>query len=251
MKMLYRALGALLVATILAACQTTTPEISFVAYKGQSLYYRDGHQVVTSGENGEVKALLVTPGVGRIEVLIQANNHFDVAQNMSPRMLVAGYVVPGQQGTVPLKVYSHQELRAELEKRQKWATFGAAMGAMGNSMNAANAGTSTTYGTISGDVNGTYTGTTYDSAAASAAQSRANAENAQNIAALRSQQSSEMNQLETQYMQDHTIFPGESYAGIVVLDAPPIKKGEGTTMLIAVPFGGEVHNLFLTFVRPN
>jgi hypothetical protein len=53
-------------------------------------------------------------------------------------------------GPVGLRVYSYEELVAEVERKQRWAQFGAALQGVGAAMSAANAGYTRTTGMYSG-----------------------------------------------------------------------------------------------------
>ena len=165
-------------------------------------------------------------------------------------------------GPVNLHVYGYEELVAEVQRKQRWAAFGAALQGVGASMSAANAGYSrttgmysgNTYGRYSGGLNGTYSAsttgtfsaTTYDSGRAFAAQQYANAQTAANFAVIQAQGRQALDQLQTSVLKDNTILPGEWVGGIVVLDAPA-KAGNGTaTYRIDVRLTDEVHSFVVS-----
>jgi hypothetical protein len=164
-------------------------------------------------------------------------------------------------GTVTLHVYSYEELVAEVERKQRWATFGAALAGVGAAMSAANAGytrttgvySSNTYETYSGALNGRYSGsttgtfsaTTYDPGRAYAAQQYANAQTAANFAAVEAQGRQALDALEGSILKDNTVLPGEWVGGIVVLDAPA-KSGGAANYRIEVQLADEIHSFVVT-----
>ncbi|WP_293335837.1 hypothetical protein [Parvibaculum sp.] len=140
-------------------------------------------------------------------------------------------------------VYSYAELLDEEKSRQAWAAVAAALAAAGNSMQAANAGYTTSYGSYTGSTYGTYGGspysattygsgyvTTYDPAKAQAAQATANQQNIANLKSV--QMANALNERRLQeILKTTTISPGDSHSGEIVFDVP---QGTGESKYVSV-----------------
>jgi hypothetical protein len=151
----------------------------------------------------------------------------------------------------PLPVISPEQLQREAQSRANWARFAAALQAMGNSMQAANAGYSYQNGTYSGSAsaygtggsaygtyNGTYSGMTYNSAAAAQAQATANAENAQIVANTNAHVADIMANAQSGALLRQTIAPGADFMTPVTITRPP---GRTTGITLRVTIGADVH----------
>ena len=166
-----------------------------------------------------------------------------------------------------LHVYTYDELVAEAQRKQRWATFAVALGGVATAMSAANAGNTHTtgtysgnsYGTYSGSINGTYSGastgtfsaSTYDAGRAYAAQQHASAQTAANFAAIQAQSQQALNHLQNAILKDNTVMPGEWVGGIVILDSPDKARDEIATYRVDVQFGGELHSFVVNQSRTS
>ena len=165
---------------------------------------------------------------------------------------------------VDVHVYSYEELIAEVQRKQRWATFAVALGGAASAMSAANAGytrttgiySGSTYGTYSGSLSGTYSGsttgiysaTTYDSGRAYAAQQMASAQTAANFAAIQANGQQALDELQNAILKDNTVMPGEWIGGVVVLDAPAEANG-AANYSIDVRIRGEIHTFAVNQAR--
>lgn len=224
--------------------------VSVAPTSGQTVKYYNGKQFVISSLPGS--AVAISPPTsslqkfGEVAILV-ANKSQDSFEFDTESIAVetgAGQFV---------HVYSYAELMEDELERQKWAAVGAAFAAASNSMSAANAGTSTTYGNYSGNTYGTYGGTpysaytygsgvttTYDPAKAQAAQALANQQNNTNIQNM--QQANRANETRLQsILKRTTIEPGQSYGGQVRFDLPKIVSDMSEKVLVDVKAGEESH----------
>jgi len=223
--------GLLLVAVALLCGCASNDRISLVADQSQQALTRDGVPALVSSKR---QVVMVRPATS----LIQSRGR--------PAFVVAVY----------------EELVGEVQRKQRWAAFGAALQGVGASMSAASAGYSrttglysgNTYGRYSGALNGTYSAsttgtfssTTYDAGRAYVAQQYASAQTAANFSAIEAQGRKALDALQSSILKDNTVLPGEWVGGIVVLDAPA-KGGRGTaTYRIDVNLGGEVHSFVVS-----
>jgi hypothetical protein len=256
--------GLLSVAVALAVCGCASNDrISLVADQTQQALTRDGVPALVSSKRQVVMlrpASAVVQSRGRPTFIVAVYNpgkrpvEFHAA-GISAQLNSAS-------GPVSIHVYSYEELVGEVQRKQRWAAFGAALQGVGASMAAANAGytrttglySGNTYGRYSGALNGTYSAsttgtfsaTTYDSGRAYVAQQYAAAQTAANFAAIEAQGKQALDSLQDSILKDNTVLPGEWVGGVVVLDAPS-KSGDGTaTYRIDVSLPGEVHSFVVS-----
>jgi hypothetical protein len=168
------------------------------------------------------------------------NLHFDASQISATRILEDGTIAD-------LKVWSYDELVKEEKNRQTWAAVAAALGGVGRSMDAANAGYSRTTGTFNaynsyGDsAYGTYQSTTYNSYQNYTARQLANAQTSAEFAAIRAEGEANLAALQGNIIKNHTLMPGEWYGGTIVLDVPKKSKAGITNYLVSVTVESETH----------
>lgn len=150
-------------------------------------------------------------------------------------------------------VYSYAELLDEERSRQAWAAVAAGLAAASNSMQAANAGYSTSYGSYAGNTYGTYGGspysatsygsgyvTTYDPAKAQAAQALANQQNAVNLQNMQAINAANEQELQN-ILKITTLSPGQSHAGTVVVDLPKNSQDGIKQVTLQVTVGDDEH----------
>lgn len=146
---------------------------------------------------------------------------------------------------VRLRVYTHHELMAEVESRRNAQLVVSALAGAAGAVSASQAGYGYTTGSYTrtspyGASHGTYSATNYNPAIAQAA-ANANADRtADNMVAIEGQAQGMLNQLQASVIKDHTLMPGESHGGLIVVDAPE-KSDAGAEYTITLQFDGEVH----------
>jgi len=255
----------LFVFLLLCGC-ASKDRISLVADQSQQALTRDGVPALVSNKRQVVMLRPVTSVVqsgGRPAFVVAIYN--PTKQPIEFRASgISAQLDHATKGPVGLHVYSYEELVAEVERKQRWAAFGAALQGVGAAMSAANAGYShttgmysgNTYGRYSGALNGTYSAsttgtfsaTTYDSGRAYAAQQYASAQTAANFAAIEAQGRQALDALQNSILKDNTILPGEWVGGIVIVDAPAKSDG-AANYRIDVQLPGEVHSFVVSQTR--
>lgn len=129
---------------------------------------------------------------------------------------------------VPHKVFTYDELVAEVKRQQAWAELAVALDDVAQSMNADNAG----YSYKSGSYNataydnygnraygyGTYSSYTYNAAAAQQAQAVANAQTQANMQAIRNQTAQSLSALSTTMLKKTTVLPHDWHGGYVTIE---------------------------------
>jgi hypothetical protein len=256
--------GLFLVAVALVVCGCASNDrISLVADQSQQALTRDGVPALVSSKRHVVMlrpASAVVQSRGRPTFVVAVYNPGKRPVEFHAAGISAQFNAAS--GPASIHVYSYEELVGEVERKQRWAAFGAALQGVSASMAAANAGYTRTTGLYSGNTYGRYTGslngsysasttgsfsaTTYDSGRAYAAQQYASAQTAANFAAIEAHGRQALDQLQNSILKDNTVLPGEWVGGIVVLDAPA-KGGDGTaTYRIDVNFAGEVHSFVVS-----
>jgi hypothetical protein len=216
--------------------------VSLLASNDQQAITRDGSPSLISAKRNIV--MLKASGEemdssDRPNFVVAIKNMQPGMVNFSPAGINAKVLSPD--GTFrPLKVYSYAELVAEEKHRQTMAAVGAALGAVGRGMAAANAGRSNTYGTFNaydnygGRAYGNYSSTSYNSYAAFNAQQRANAQTSVDFANIRQEGAYNLQMLQGSIIKENTLGPDEWYGGTK-------DKTGSVAYSISVVFDGEEH----------
>lgn len=140
-----------------------------------------------------------------------------------------------------MHVFTFAEVQKKLRRSARWAQFAAGL-AMGlNSYSAGQAGYSQHSGTISGDVDARYSGTTYDSAAAQQAQFRAAQENTELWASVEQTARTRSADLRAAALQRTTLDPGEDVFGDIEIQLPRPVKHQETSFSVQIRVGEDVH----------
>lgn len=228
---------ALCCTVLLSAC--ASQRIELAAAPGQEAIIRDGVPSLISKKKNIV---MLRPN----SKLLKGNPRpaFTVAvRNLGPKPetlleanITARQIIDGKQ--VAMRVYHYEELVQEEHTRQTVQAIGAALSGTARAMNAANAGYVNTTGTVNGYG---YTATTYDPLRAQVAQNVANAETANDFAAIQAQGEQNLAQLQNTILKDNTVMPGEWVGGTIVLDHPAYSNGAPKSYVITVDFAGEQH----------
>lgn len=222
----------------------------------QKSVYKDGRKTLISVKQSTVAIAPETDTVTsgqRGNFVIAVNNGTNHEILFSTEDVTAYSKTNGQR--LALKVFSYDELVAEEKKRQAWAAVGAALQGAADSMNAANAGYSNTYGTYSGSAYssygtsaygyGTYSSTTYNYAAAQAAQNTAQANSEARFARLQAEGEANLSSLSARILKKETIFPEAWHGGIVKVELPAVSDQPQVIELV-VNVGGEIHEFRFT-----
>jgi hypothetical protein len=149
-----------------------------------------------------------------------------------------------------LKVLSYEELLKEEKDKQASQAFAAALSSVGRSMQAANAGRSYNSGTYSGYGNsyggqqyntfGSYSGYTYNAAAAQAAQSAVRAETSDDFARISAEGKLNEAQLARTILKKQTVSAGQWYGGTVVISMPNPSETR-IPVAVNVELNSEIH----------
>ena len=146
------------------------------------------------------------------------------------------------QQTVPMKVFTYEDLVTEERNRQVAVALLTGLAAGANAYSASQAGhynrTSTVY-----TPRGTYQvhTTGYSPTANAIAQSNAAAQNEAMISATIERGQQNMAALEQGVIKDNTLFPGEWYGGQLHLQPPSSDIGKGKTYTVSLLVGSDRH----------
>lgn len=154
-------------------------------------------------------------------------------------------------GGEAVAVIPYEKLVKEEKGRRTWAAIGLALGAMGNSLNAANAGYS--HGTVNAFGSGgwgTANYSAYNAGQAYAAQSLANTQNQIATARFQENSAASMEALKAN-LRTTTVDPGETFGGQLMLEMPKAarKSKEPVDVLIHMALGGETHTFHAQLIR--
>lgn len=254
-------LGA--VALVLCSLQgcATYGSLTAVPSRGERSVFQDGQNTIISTQ---LNTVAVTPRSNRIKsgdqgaFVIAVHNGLTNDLVFSTENVSASDTVNGR--VEALHVYTYDQLVAQEKRRQAWAAFAVALAGATDSINAANAGYSHTYGTYSGSAYasngvsaygyGNYSSTTYNYAAAQAAQNVANANTSARFAALAEQGQENLRALSSAILKKQTVFPGTWYGGVVMVSLPSVTSTRQQVRL-DVEVGGEHHEFLYNLEKAS
>jgi hypothetical protein len=229
-----------------AACMQQET-VRFQAKAQQQAFVRDGRPALVSQKTNSI--ILIRPAArqiaagGRPVFVVGIRNLTKTPVDFIVRNVEVMQVAGTQ--TVPLKVFSYEELVAEERTRQvvEAVLVGTAAGL--NSASASQAGysnrTTTRYTTTGAHTS--YT-TSYSSLAAASAQNRAYRENEKMTDAAIAQGQANLAILERDVMKDNTLMPGEWYGGTLHVQPPARGDADGPrTYTIAMMIGSDRHEI--------
>lgn len=241
------------------AAQAKKYQLELTPQAPQTARWEDGrHAIASVADHSSVLFIGPAPalskrGAFKLIVTNTGQEPVDVGPKVVSAKLADGTVVP---------IKTFEEIAHEEKKREAWAAFGAALGAAGRSMQAANAGTVTGYGTYQGNTFGTvgatsYSATTfgsgsftvYDPARAALAQSVADEENRQAAADMAMQRAARQSAL-LQNLRMTTVDPGAGVGGMVQFDLPDEVRHSKVPVQVTftVLIGQDQHQISGTFV---
>ncbi|MEP2943135.1 MAG: hypothetical protein ABJO72_05000 [Hyphomicrobiales bacterium] len=250
---LFKTLVLLFSICCLVGCQTTTV-INLREQPGQQIYYKQGNAILDSKQqDSQVQVLSLEPQVqngSRITLALNLINNGNSNLEFKPE----GISVVNQ-SSEQMKVFSHEELVKEEKTRQNWSLLAAAVSGAADAYSASQSGYSTHTGSIQSttnsngriyNTNGTYRGTTYDPNQARIASELASQKSEKQIAGIVNQGASKISTLDSTIARRNTIFPGKSYTGVIVFDAPRIQADEQRLYKVHIPIGGDTHVIDLS-----
>lgn len=156
----------------------------------------------------------------------------------------------------PHKVFTYDELVAEIKREKTWAAIAVAISGAAQSMNAANAGY--TYNSFTADKSGnsaygfgSYSGYTYNAAAAQQAQAAVNAQTQANLQAIETRSEQSLSSLSVTMLKKTTVFPQAWHGGYVTFDKIPTADHPSDIRVVIMAAGEEHEFLFKHFKLPK
>lgn len=234
----------------------TYGRISGLPSEGQKTIFKDGRKTLISIKQNTVALApnteTVTSGQ-RADFVIAINNGTSQDILFSTDDITATANTKGQLTT--LKVFSYDELVAEEKNRRAWEAVAIALQGAAESMNAANAGYSNTFGTYSGSTHsnygtktyssGSYSSTTYNYAAAQAARNAAQANSEARLARLEAEGRENLKNLSSTILKKETIFPAAWHGGLIKVALPEVAE-QPQDIKFVVNVVGEQHEFNFT-----
>lgn len=156
----------------------------------------------------------------QLSFLVYLTNTQDTPTNFGPSNITASF--NGQY----IRVFSRREVIAQMESARQSQALSAALAGISQSMSAT--GQQQHSGTISsqyygrqgyvGNSTGTYSGTTYDPAAAAVAQSNIQAQTQQNIGNINQMHNQKITNAKAVLLATETVYPGNNHGGYIRID---------------------------------
>jgi hypothetical protein len=220
---------------------STTLKLNPVASDEQNEIFQGGTKALISTKKSLVT---IRPSANsyqsgqRPSLVVSVTNGTDASYNFSPDNIRAS--INGQS----VKVFTYEELVAEVNSQQAWAILGAALGSAAQSFSAANSGYTYNTSYYSSGYGGNrytpYSSYTYNSAAVQQAQAATNAQNQANMAAIKTQTDKALDRLSSTILRKETVFPQKTVGGYITLDKFPVPDSANEVTL-NVSAGGEMH----------
>lgn len=247
-KSLILAVLLLLVAGLVSAGERTFVP---VPSEGQLLEYDDGEAfLVARLRNSVVMVSYAARDKKSAFLKVGVQNFGETSFNFSETDVMA------TAGGSALPVMTYADRVKEEKRSQMWAAVGAGFAAAANSMNAANAGYSSTYGNYSGTATaraygsggyasatansyGNFSARTYDSTAAYLAQQSSNAQNQALFERQQANAEFSKRSLEARALKANTLSPGEMVLGDVRLTLPKRNKSTPAEFIATIRVDGE------------
>lgn len=242
--------------TILVSCAliqgcASTLKIDPQALEGQQEIYQEGVEAVISPKNALVAIRPSTntySSEGRPTFVVSVLNGTETSFNFSTEDIQV--FVDG----VPHRVFTYDELVAEVKRQQAWAAVAAALNGAAQSMNAANAGHTYHSGTTNAYAYdnygnsaygyGSYSGYSYNAAAAQQAQAAANAQTQANMQAIKNQAEQSLNSLGSTMLKKTTVLPQSWHGGYVTIAKIP-NSAQPHEIKVVISAAGEDHEFLL------
>ena len=225
MKAIQRALLFLLVSTaaLLSSCAGPGYAAKGKPSSGARVVYVDGKEALISKKRNSLSIAPMSSGLKprSDEDFLLVFRNGSGGERVFSEENVQGEYRSSEGEVTPIKIYSYNDLVKKEKTRQAWAALGAGLQAAGDSMSAANAGYSNTYGSYSGSsyspystVNsyGTYSSSTYDYGAANAARMAADARSDARIDRLQAQGSANLGALANNILKKQTVPRGGAHS---------------------------------------
>ena len=205
----------------LAACAVPT-SVSLVPLQQQTIEYDQGNTIVISDGLDLTLAALVPPNENfndRISLIVSITNKGSEKINIGPADFEVKF-----SGSKRIALLNEGQLRREAEKAAAWANFAQGLATGLSNAAAQQNAYSQSYGTVSSSSGyATYSGTTYNPAAAQAQINYNNQQMQNNLAKIEARKQASLKKTNA-ILKLTTLSPGENTAGRLVFDALPIEN---------------------------
>ncbi len=224
-------------AFLLMACEpATSVKVMDTPSVDQTLF--DGRTINVSRRSNTTATLssLTTsePNSTEINIFFAANNTRSAPFNLATTSFAVS--VDG----APAKVFTYEELKAAEVRKRNIALVATALGGAAEAYSAS--APQTTTGTYRyGGTMGTYSGTTYNPAAASLASAAVTANTNAQMSNISSNSQQALGQLQETYLKPTTMNRGMEYGGVVRIQVPRLATETSQNIVVTVQLGSDVH----------
>jgi len=215
----------IMVGLLLSGCATAV-KLSPQGLNSKHVIYNEGNQLFVSQKQnvialGIVSYKYIVAG-DRADFIVILDNNEDRAFDFSTENISA-YCKEKR-----LKVYTYEELVAEIEAQRRGAKIAAILGAVSGTFQATTAGQQYHYGTYTSGYgqHGTYSGYSYNPAAAMQAQATVNQQTSQNMAMIEQNYKSSMHEIGNTILKRTTVLPKTRFGGVIKIEIPKEFKDE-------------------------
>ena len=230
---------------ILQSC-TFQDTITGVPYGSSKVVYERGVTSLISNKKHSVKVIpppaenyaAITELPFVVIVSNNSNGTFDFRPSrISAKWESKKWTNPPREGVV---VYDYSQMLKKLKDREGAATFLALLGGVAGAYNAAQAGTTTTYGHVG---NTPFTATSYNSGLSTALAVQNANQTASNLNQISRSADQAKSDLGRSLLRRQTMSPKSTYAGQLMIENPwdGIANQWGGRLYLTVPIGNETH----------
>jgi hypothetical protein len=243
-----------LLISFLQGCATTL-RLDPVAIEGQQEIYQEGTETLISAKNSLVA---IRPSTNTYQSVQRPTLVVSVLNGTKKPFNFSTEDIDVYANGKPVKVFTYDELVAEVKRQQACAALAVALGGVAQSMNAANAGYTYHSGTYnssyysnygySGYGSGSYSGYSYNPAAALQAQAAANAQMLTNMTVIKSQTNQALNELGSIILKKSTVFPQKMHGGYIKLEKIQVPEA-ANNILVKINAGDETHEFNFQLIK--
>ena len=240
-----KSLGGIPACIILSSC-SFEDKVTGIPYGSGKVVYERGSASLISNKKNSV--MIIPPpsdnyaGIKEIPFFVVVGNKSNKTFDFYPTRIIAKW--ESKRWTNPPKenvvVYDYDQMLKKLKNREGTATFFALLGGAAGAYNAAQAGTTTTYGRVG---NTPFSATSYNSGLSNALAMQNANQTASNLNQIRRNASQAKSDLDQSLLRRQTMTPNSTFSGKLIIDNPwyGISDQWGGKLFITVPFGNEIH----------
>ena len=230
---------------LLSSCAALDDTITGLPQGSSKVFYESGRTSLISTKKHSVKVIPpptgnYSPAEPHMAFTVVGVNRSDETFDFLPSSISAKWeskkwMNPPRENLV---VYNYSQMLKKLKGEQASANFAAVLGGVAGAYNAAQAGTTTTYGSVG---NTSFSATSYNSGLSTALAVQNANQTASNLNQISRSADQAKSDLGRSLLRRQTMLPMSMYGGQLILENPLGWSGHGGKIYLTVPIGNEIH----------